>query len=217
MMERLIPRNQLRSYGPSDLPTFYRWYVPIRLTVVSKDEGARAIVEREVVAPLLQEFHTATNLDATLVEYQSGPNVLLIIGESPPDDLQFYADKIQQVSRDPTAYSDLLGDAQPGTPACHRNWRFVEGVVETATLYAPSPFKDEALSRKCVAVNFGVLVGLLGKPSGGDTITNTKNEELHFTQGDRAALRVLYDEEIDTREKLSMGAIENLIEGILTR
>jgi len=68
-----------------------------------------------------------------------------------------------------------------------------------------------------VAVNFGVLVGLLGKPSVGDTITNTRNADILFTDGDRAALRVLYREGIDTRNHLSMGAIESLIQTILSR
>jgi hypothetical protein len=217
MMERLIPRNQLLSYGPGDLPTFYRWYVPIKLMVVSRDDGARAAVEREIVAPLLEQFHEATNIDATLAEHQSKPNVILIIGESPQQDLQFYAEKIREVSRDPAAYSDLVEDAQPGTPPCYRNWRFVEGSVETAALYAPLPSKDAALSRKCVAVNLGVLFGLLGKPSGGDTITNIRNESVHFTKGDMAALRVLYDERIDTRKKLSMAEIESLLGSILPR
>lgn len=217
MMERLIPRNQLLSYASDDFPTFYRWYAPIRVAVVSKDGNARAEIEQEVVRPLLEEFHQITGIDATLADGQSRTNVLLIVGQSPRDDFQFYADRIQDVSNDPDAYSELINDAQPQAPPCYRNWRFVEGVVETAILYSPSPSKDDALSRKCVAVNFGVLVGLLGKPSVGDTITNTRNADILFTDGDRAALRVLYREGIDTRNHLSMGAIESLIQTILSR
>jgi hypothetical protein len=217
MMERLIPRNQLRSYGADDFPTFYRWYAPIRVAVVSKDENARAEVEQEVVGPLLKAFHQITGIDATLADGQSRTNVLLIVGENPRDDFQFYADKIHEVTNDPDAYSELISDVQSQAPPCYRNWRFVEGVVETAILYTPSPAKDDALSRKCVAVNFGVLVGLVGKPSAGDTITNTGNHDILFTDGDKAALRVLYREGIDTRNHLSMGAIASLIHTILSR
>lgn len=133
------------------------------------------------------------------------------------DDFQFYAKDIRETSKDSSALTDLTGDAQPGTPPCYRNWRFVEGVVETAILYAPSPFQDEALSKKCVVVNFGVLVGLLGKPSDGQTVTNINNQDTLFTEEDKVALRVLYDKELDPSRHLNMTDIEKIIGKILSR
>lgn len=216
LMERLIPRNQLQSYGPADYPTFFRWYVPIRLSVASRDEDARLRVERATIGPLMEDFRQATGFDATLSPYRQSTNVLLIIGTSPQDDFRFYAKDIHEISKDPEALSDLTGDAQPGSPPCYRNWRFIEGAVETAILYAPSPFQDEALSKKCVAVNFGVLLGLLGKPSGGQTITNIGNQDTLFTAGDKAALRVLYDGKA-IHPQMTMAEIESAIGRVLSR
>lgn len=82
LMERLIPRNQLQSYGPADYPTLFRWYVPIRLSVVSRDEDARLHVERETIGPLIEDFRQVTDFDAALSSYQQSTNVLLIIGTS---------------------------------------------------------------------------------------------------------------------------------------
>ena len=215
LMERLIPRNQLQ-YGASDLPTFFRWYVPMRLSVVSRDDDARRRVERETIGPLLEDFRRTTGFDATLSPDRQGTNVLLIIGTSPRDDFQFHAKEIDEISKDPEALPDLTGDVFPDRPPCYRNWRFVKGAVETAILYAPSPFQDEVLSRKCVAVNFAVLLGLLGKPSDGQTITNTNNQAMLFTPSDKAALRVLYDD-TEIHPPMTMAEIESAFERVLSR
>jgi hypothetical protein len=79
------------------------------------------------------------------------------------------------------------------------------------------PFQDGALSKKCVAVNFGVLVGLLGKPRDGQTITNIDSQDTLFTEGDKIALRVLYDKELDPSRHLNMANIEKIIGEILSR
>ena len=62
-----------------------------------------------------------------------------------------------------------------------------------------------------------MLVGPLGKPSRGDPDTNIHSHDILFTAGDKAALRVLYDEEIDPSKKLNMAAIESAISQILSR
>jgi hypothetical protein len=213
-MERLILRKQLHSLGAGDYPTFFRWYVPIRLAVVSKDDNARLNVERESIGPLLDAFRKLTSFDVKLGDYGKDTNVLLIVGQDPRSDIQFYTDKIKEASNNPNALAVLTEQAQPGSIPCYRSWRFVEGAVEGAVLYAPSPLQDPALSRKCIAANFAVMTGLIGTPPEGDTITNIRNQEIMFTKGDEAALRVLYDKAF--HPQMTLEAIERTVEQVMS-
>lgn len=213
IMERLILRKQLHSLREDDYPTFFRWYVPIRLAVVSQDENARLEVERERIEPLLDAFRKATSFDAKLGDYGPDTNVLLIVGQDPLSDIQFYASKISESANNPNAIPTLTDQAQPGSIPCYRTWRFVEGAVEGAVLYAPAPSQDPALSKKCIASNFAALLGLIGTPPDGDSITNINNQEITFTKGDEAALRVLYDKAFHPH--MTFGAIERTVEQVM--
>lgn len=215
IMERLILRKQLHSLRENDYPTFFRWYVPIRLAVVSQDENVRLEVERERIEPLLDAFRKSTGFDAKLGDYGPDTNVLLIVGQDPQSDIRFYASKINESANNPNAIPTLTAQAQPGSIPCYRSWRYVEGAVEGAVLYAPAPSQNPALSKKCIASNFAVMTGLIGTPPDGDTITNINNQEVVFTKGDEAALRVLYDKAF--HPNMTFGAIERTAEQVMAK
>ena len=214
-MERLLLRKQLPSLRANDYPTFFRWYVPVRLTVVSRSAGHVSEATLNEIELLLEGFRKSANFDAKMVDYGPETNVLLIVGEDPRNDIWYYAEQIEKAANNPNALSVLMEQAQPGSIPCYRSWRFVEGVVEGAILYAPTPSQDGPLSQKCIASNFAVLVGLIGTPPDGDSVTNINNKEIMFTKGDEAALRVLYDKAF--HPNMTMEAIERTVEQVISQ